>query len=136
MSLRNLFSFSSIFMKSIKYAWNCEGPHGKKLVLRSIQKVMWLKTWWMPGNVLQFTVRKCNNLTTSITLLDELPSMTTIVFPNKRQWCYATWLFAMYWMETFWNLHHGNIVKYVTSLSSNYASSLWFLIFFNFVQKK
>ena len=37
-----------------------------------------------------YTVRKRNNLTTSITLLDELPSMTTIVFSNRRQWCYAT----------------------------------------------
>ncbi len=37
----------------------------------------------------QGTVRKRNNLKTSITLLDELPSMTTIVFSNKRQWCYV-----------------------------------------------
>ena len=35
-------------------------------------------------------VRKRNNLTTSGTLLDELPSMTTIAYSNKRQLCYAT----------------------------------------------
>ncbi len=60
------------------------------------------------------TVRKRNNLATSVTLLDELPSMTTIVFSNKRQWC---------------SLRHRNIVKYVTFSSSNYASLLWYCIF-------
>ncbi len=92
------------------------------------------------------TVRKRNNLTTSVTLLDELPSKTTRVFSNKRQWCYATWwLLRTWWLSDLnWSdrvkvrmstrkqrcesLKKAqpcrNIVKYVTFSSSNYASSL------------
>ncbi len=72
-------------------------------------------------NLSHTTVRKRNNLTTSVTLLDELPSMTTIVFSNLRQWCYNR-LQCFGW-NYLWNSHHRNIVEYVTFLPSNYASS-------------
>ncbi len=50
---------------------------------------------WEVWGECRFTVRKRNNLTTSVTLLDELPSITTIVFSNKRQWCYASSLWFL-----------------------------------------
>ncbi len=53
------------------------------------------------------TVRKCNNLMNSRTLLDKLPSMPTKVFSIWR------------------NSHHRNFVKDLTFWSRNYASSQW-----------
>ncbi len=63
------------------------------------------------------TVRKRNNLTISVTLLDELPSMTTIVFSNKRQWCYATW-----WLLRTW-------YRKMISITSDLTNNIYYPVF-------
>ncbi len=79
-----------------------------------VQKVHWVISITIFTNLDgAFTVRKRNNLTTSVSLLDKFPSRTTKVISTKKQWCYTT----------KWNTYHRNLVKCVT-LSSNYASSL------------
>ncbi len=63
-------------------------------------------------------VRKCNNLTTNITLLNELPSRTTRVFSNKRQ--YKTQSYWLSWMMHGFAITLPIIYPVISINSANY----------------
>ncbi len=63
--------------------------------------------------VLEITMRKQNNLTTSITLLDKLFSIQTC-FSSERKWCYGTkQLYTMFDMVIFCEFH---IIEILSSI--------------------
>ena len=135
MARDEIFIIFDSFWISDWWAWNCPlarlwlwaiHQHFAGLQASYVQMQTWEKKWGIStvryiilhsSLYVYFTVRKRNNLTTRVTLLDELPSMKTIVFSNKRQWCYATWwLLPSWWLLHTW---HRKMILITSDLTNN-----------------